>query len=385
MTREFWVKLEVWHNILWSAYKAGVFRALSAQAPAQGVDLQVVQIAATTRDRLALSAHDASLHSYPYELLVDGSYTSVSSWELIKRVAKRTWRSDADLTMLVEISRIEYWVQLLILRLQGRKVAVFCDSTVYDNAQTFGKGLAKRLFFALCGNVFCYGQRAEDYVRSFGIKPQNIFRRNQAAALPADYDAEAIVARRVAAGGETARFVYVGRLSPEKRIGTLIEAFAKALPQMPGAVLRIVGGGPQEAELKALAAALGLGPEEVEFPGGQPLASIFEDYLRATAMVLPSWSEPWGLVVNEALHFGCPVIVSERCGCVPELVEGTASGESFVCEDVDGLAAKLVAAPVRYGDRAAVARAALDLIAPYNADNAAAAILKGALEIQRRG
>jgi len=378
------MRLEIWHNILWSAYKAGVFSALSRQAVALGVELGVVQIATTTQERQALSGVDTSLHQYPYELLFNQSYSAIALRDLVWAVARRTWNSRADLTMLVEISRPEYWVQAVILRLQGRQAAVFCDSTLYDHEQVGLKRLAKRLMFAMCGNVFCYGVRAADYARAYGVSGENIFFRNQAAALPGGYEAGAIPARREAAGGDAPMFLYVGRLSPEKRIDTLIHAFARVLPQMPGAVLRIVGGGPQAEALRALAAELGLGAA-VEFPGGQEREVIFDNYLAATAFVLPSHTEPWGLVVNEALHYGCPVIVSHRCGCVPELVEGSAAGEVFPCDDVAALAAALLAAPARYADRRAVAQAALERIAPFTPENAAAAILAGARVILARG
>lgn len=377
------MKLEIWHNIIWSSYKAGVFNALAEQAREAGVDFRVIQIATTTSERQALSTVDPDLHRYPYELLFDQSYSDIPLGRLMRRIGLRTWRGRADVTMLVEISRPEYWLQALILRLQGRAAAVFCDSTLYDHEQGWLKGLAKRAMFRLCGNVFCYGRRAEEYLRHYGVPAEAIFHRNQAAALPADYDAAAIPDKRAAAATQAPLFVYVGRLSPEKRIDTLIRAFAKALPHLSGARLRIVGGGPQTAELKALAASLGLG-DAVEFPGGQNRDVLFGNYLAATAMVLPSWSEPWGLVVNEALHWGCPVIVSDRCGCVPELVESSDAGETFVCEDVDDLASRLIAAPARYADKAGVARAALARVAPFNPQRAAAAILAGAQEIHAR-
>jgi len=377
------MKLEIWHNIMWSAYKAGVFNALAVQAPARGVDVTVIQIATTSQDREALSQVDTSRHRYPFELLFDTSYSRIPFGDLVSRLAGRVWRTSADLTMLVEISRPEYWVQAMILRLRGRRVAVFCDSTLFDHHQTFWKAVAKRAMFALCGDVFCYGVRAREYALAYGVKPERIFHRNQAAALPDDYDAAGIVARRVAADPGAPLFLYVGRLSAEKRIETLIEAFARVAPQMPGARLRIVGGGPQAEGLKALAASLGV-DGRIEFTGGQRLDQIFEHYLEATAFVLPSWSEPWGLVVNEALHFGCPVIVSHRVGCVPELVEDSAAGEVFACEDAGDLAARLLAAPVRYQDRAGVAQAALARIAPYTPEAAARTILDGVAKIMAR-
>jgi glycosyltransferase involved in cell wall biosynthesis len=61
-------------------------------------------------------------------------------------------------------------------------------------------------------------------------------------------------------------------------------------------------------------------------------------YGLADALVLPSLSEPWGLVVNESLAAGTPVIVSQRCGCVPELVREPAAGFAFDPSDAAALA-----------------------------------------------
>jgi glycosyltransferase involved in cell wall biosynthesis len=59
--------------------------------------------------------------------------------------------------------------------------------------------------------------------------------------------------------------------------------------------------------------------------------------LKATCLILPSIKEPWGLVVNEALAYGCPVIVSEYCGCTPEMVIEGVTGYKFNPLDVNSL------------------------------------------------
>ena len=90
----------------------------------------------------------------------------------------------------------------------------------------------------------------------------------------------------------------------------------------------LVGAGPQQGLLMAHAKALGLG-STVEFTGAMDMEGLAEQYARALCLVLPSTSEPWGLVVNEALHHGCPVLVSESCGCRPELVLDGVTGFAY--------------------------------------------------------
>lgn len=63
-----------------------------------------------------------------------------------------------------------------------------------------------------------------------------------------------------------------------------------------------------------------------------------EAYALADALVLPSETETWGLVVNEALACGMPAVVSSGVGCAPDLIEADATGETYPMGDVDALA-----------------------------------------------
>jgi glycosyltransferase involved in cell wall biosynthesis len=83
------------------------------------------------------------------------------------------------------------------------------------------------------------------------------------------------------------------------------------------------------------------------------------------------------LVVNEALSYGCPVIVSDRCGCVPELVIEGVTGLSYNARDTADLAAKMLAAPMGFADTEKTARDCLALMEAYTPDQAATQILAG--------
>ena len=56
---------------------------------------------------------------------------------------------------------------------------------------------------------------------------------------------------------------------------------------------------------------------------------LFLYYALADCLILPSVSEPWGLVVSEAMASGLPVLVSNRCGCYPDIVDNGKNGFSF--------------------------------------------------------
>lgn len=378
------MKIVVWHNIMWSRYKATVFSALQAICLQRNTTLQVFQIAETADQRSGLSPTDTSWHRYPYELLFKGSYETIPRLSLFWAVARKTWTNDADVTVLAGYDRPEYWIQAIILLLRRKPFACFCDSTVFDNEQKLITGLLKRLFFRWCSGIFCYGARAAEYVKLYGATQDKIIHRCQAAALYEGYSPEAALTRRLELFDPSAppRFVYVGRFSKEKSIDQLMLAFDRVRTTLPAAKLVLVGGGPEEARLRLLCDQMGLN-NHITFAGAKHGTALFEEYLRSTALVLPSFSEPWGLVVNEALSHACPVIVSDRCGCVPELVIDGKTGFSFSWGDINDLEAKMYALATE--DHALrLSRMCLEQIAPFTPENAARSIMDGAIVLAAR-
>jgi len=83
----------------------------------------------------------------------------------------------------------------------------------------------------------------------------------------------------------------------------------------------LLGDGPLRETLNTQLSTLNLN-EHVHLPGFKPYNELPVYYALAKAFVHASTTEQWGLVVNEAVASGLPVIVSDRCGCVPELVNG---------------------------------------------------------------
>lgn len=372
----------VFHNLLWPRYKGEIFSALHQQAGARGLRLGFVQIARTDAERAALSAVDLSSHRYPFRLLFDGAYEAVPTAQRLRRLAAEVWRSPARLVVLPGYHRAEYWAMLAVCLLRGKRRAVFCDSTRYDNPpqglRGRLKGLAKRVFFGACDGFFAYGSRSADYLREFGANPERVFQPCQAAALAPGFEAGQARARRTAArAGAAPRFLYVGRLATEKGLDTLLQAFAQARGALPaGAELVLVGAGPQRDALQAQAAALQLG-DAVRFTGAMDAAGLSQEYARASVLVLPSTREPWGLVANEALHHGCPVIVSEVCGCRPELVRDGVTGLAFDAGNAVVLAQRLQQALHDFADVDATTRACQRLMEQHTPAQAAGRMLAG--------
>lgn len=370
--------ISIYHNILWSKYKGAVFSRLHNLVTKNNSLIYFFQISETDTDRVSLSGVDMSYHTYPYQLMFKGAYGAIPSRRLVTKLFSSVWHSDSNLILLPGYHKPEYWAMLLAAVLKGKKRAVFCDSTIYDQPQRLLKGLLKRLFFSLCDGFFSYGERGSAYLIHYGASPNKVFKRCQAAALPHGYSIDLAFQQRIALApsADSPRFLYVGRLSPEKSLDVLLKAFVQVRQSLPAATLVMVGSGPQQQELADLSRSLGL-DDVVLFAGSMDTAALAIEYAKASCLVLPSFSEPWGLVVNEALSYGCPVVVSHRCGCVPELVEGKPTGFVFEAGNVDELASKLVAVPVTFANVEITARNCLDLISTFSPEAAAEEILNG--------
>jgi glycosyltransferase involved in cell wall biosynthesis len=135
----------------------------------------------------------------------------------------------------------------------------------------------------------------------------------------------------IAAGSEYGEdFVYFGRLAPEKGIGTLIKAAAQS-----GVRVRIVGTGPEEGDLRRLAAQLGA---NVQFTGYLSGQALHEAIASARAVVVPSeWYENAPLSLMEASALARPVI-GANIGGIPELIRERETGFGFISGSVDSLA-----------------------------------------------
>lgn len=162
----------------------------------------------------------------------------------------------------------------------------------------------------LIDGLIAYSSRAARYATGLRASLDVSVVGNAHRPLPA-------VSTRVEPGeyGDGVRLLYVGRLVPEKRVELLVRG-AEVFSTRSGrrVEVAVAGSGPSEASIRSSGhhvAILGhLGPGE-----------LAQELDRATALALPSVFDPWGLVVNEAMEAGTPVLVDERVGCVPDLAD----------------------------------------------------------------
>jgi glycosyltransferase involved in cell wall biosynthesis len=215
--------------------------------------------------------------------------------------------------------------------------------------------------------VVAYGDHVRRFVRGLRGRDDDVFVAPQSVE-PELFAREVAPAevqefRRVHALPEGPLILYVGRLVPEKGVSLLLEAFA-ALRSPP--TLVVIGDGPLARAAERVAGARLLGPlARAELPVA---------YAAAEATVLasvptPRFREPWGLVCNESMHQGTPVIASDAVGAVAGgLVRADVNGLVVPAGDVDALASAIVRLLGDEALRTRLGAAAREAVSAYTYD-----------------
>jgi glycosyltransferase involved in cell wall biosynthesis len=168
--------------------------------------------------------------------------------------------------------------------------------------------------------AFVPGSASREYAKALGMRRVELAPN----AVDASIFGRAAVDR---SGHHGCTFLYVGRLDAEKGLDTLLEAFR----DVPGELL-LVGSGTDEERLRALAG------ERVHFEGPHDRDELVDYYARADVFVLPSRSEPWGMVLNEAAAAALPIVTTEGVGAAHDLVEDGSNGFVVPVDDAAALA-----------------------------------------------
>ena len=200
---------------------------------------------------------------------------------------------------------------------------------------------AKRWFLGAARAVLIPGPVQEEYVRGYvGPDKPVVTLGNPVDTERLRRAARDLLDRRVELRADRGWkpdevvLLFVGRLAPEKALDVLLEATAKA--RGVGAPVRVafVGSDPAEPALRALAERLAV---PADFLGYLHQTGVAELYAATDVLVLPSLSEAWGLVVNEAMEFSLPIVVSDRVGALP-LVKNGENGFVVPAGNVEALA-----------------------------------------------
>ncbi|OOQ57087.1 glycosyltransferase family 4 protein [Mucilaginibacter pedocola] len=159
----------------------------------------------------------------------------------------------------------------------------------------------------------------------------------------------------------TKAIICVARLVPIKNLDGLLKAWQVVEQQNTGYKLIIVGNGPEGDALTQQAAGLKL--QHVEFVDAVDNKQLPVCFARADAFVLPSFSETWGLVVNEAMAAGLPVLLSATVNAANDLLRDAENGYKFNAFDNADIAAKLLQyIALSPGEKAAMGQQSLRII-----------------------
>ena len=159
--------------------------------------------------------------------------------------------------------------------------------------------------------------------------------------------------------------LFAGKLVPLKRPGDIVAAAARLRPGGASPVVLVAGDGPMAGSLAEMASSAGVVLAPLGFCNQSRMPSA---YAAADALVLSSEQETWGLVVNEALACGTPVVVSDAVGCAPEMAAFFGSRAVYPLGDTDALADRLRSVLAGPPSAREIARASAELSLERAAD-----------------
>jgi 1,2-diacylglycerol 3-alpha-glucosyltransferase len=304
-------------------YRIPVFNALARQ---QGVDLHVIFLAET----------DATLRQWPvYKNEIRFSYQVLRSWRM--RAGKRLllfnrglWsalnKANPSVIICGGYNYSASWEALAWARRRGVRFVLWSESNGQDARS--GWELVERLksyFVRECDGFAVPGKTALAYLKSLGASEAEI------VTAPNAVDNDLFANQAAAARAHAAEFrkrlklptrfiLFVGRLVPEKGVFDLLEAYVKLDSGLRSEV-GLVYAGDGVARQELMRQARSVVPGIVCFPGFVNREELAGLYALAEMLVLPTHSDTWGLVVNEAMASGSPIIVSDVAGCAADLVE----------------------------------------------------------------
>lgn len=223
------------------------------------------------------------------------------------------------------------------------------------------------------------GAENRRYLERWGIPPERLFcapygvdnARLRAAASALAPERERLrAAWRIPA--ESCVVLFVGKLVESKHPQFLIDALDHVKENVH---VLVVGDGPDAQSLRSRA--VERRPGRVTFVGFLNQTELPHAYVAADVFALPSPRETWGLVVNEAMNFDLPVIVTEGVGCAADLVEPDRNGYVVAPGDAHALARAIDALARNAGRRAAFGRRSREIVDAYGIDRTADGIVAG--------
>lgn len=322
-------------------------------------------------------------------VLVDRPASELLFFQSLCATLRAFWLHNPDLILTCGYERPETLAAVIWAKLKGRTVFLMLDNQLDDSPRNFFVELVKRYYLRIFDGFVYGGDTHKNYLRHLGV-PQNKEVNGYNCVDNESIWSGVTTARQSSTPLFSANdyFLCVARLIKKKNLPRLIRAYASYVHRMPPAErpwsLVICGDGPEREELQAIAKQCGV-CDKVVFVG---LVSDFSDMLNyyafARALILASHeNEQWGLVVNEAMASGLPVVVSEQCGCASSLVQNFQNGFRFDGNSVEALATHLSWLHDHESDLSAMGVRSREIVSEYSPANFAAKVF-GLYQSRRR-
>ncbi len=315
----------------------------------------------------AWQAHDRKPHIVT--LFQEKAVEDVSPLEYTRKTWQTLGRLQPDILALAGYDRTAMLTAFVWAKINGKIVILMSESKADDQPRPRWKERLKRLLVRHFDAALVGGRSQKEYAVSLGIPPDRVFvgydvvdngHFDRGAAAAQGREAFLRLELRLPAP----YFLTVCRFIEKKNLIRCLSAYRRYrhLHSQTPWDLVLCGSGPLEAKLRDQAADL----PGVYFPGFKQADELPAYYGLAGAFIMPSSHfEQWGLVVNEAMAAGLPVLVSRACGCAPDLVQEGVNGFTFDPYDVEGLAHLMVKMSSGEADLKAMGEASRRIIADW--------------------
>ncbi len=303
-------------------------------------------------------------------LFPQGSWSQVGQLKLAKAVWRELTKQNPSSVLVPGYYNLPALAAALWARIKGRRSILMTESTEEDHNRTWWKELCKsvllKLFFS---HAIAGGKAHRRYLKRLGFPASrtarfydvvnNKFFWNRAQADRVRFRADELSL-------PDHYFLFVGRLAEEKNVNRLVQAYLDYRRDGGSWSLVLVGGGPAEAELRQTASS-SLFAKDIHFEGLRTSNELPPYYAFAGSFILPSFREPWGLVVNEAMASGLPIMVSSACGCAEDLVEDGQNGFLFDPNSTEAISSCLRRMEdLSVAERKAMANRSCEIIAGFS-------------------
>lgn len=252
--------------------------------------------------------------NFEHIYLDDGVYEERDSKKNAFKLAKIIKNMKYKKIVLGGWDSLENWTGWLLSSKEQNAVVI--ESSEFESTNKGIKGLIKKIFVSKISLGFVSGESQSNLLKNVGYKGE--IRKTKGVGI---FNYKKVNVERKKE--EVKKFLYVGRLSPEKNLEQIIRVFNT----MPNLELNIVGYGPLEEKLRKLS------EDNIKFLGKIDNEKLSEVYQENDVFILSSKSEPWGLVVEEALYNGLPLILSNKVGCSTEIMKNNQYGYVYNIED----------------------------------------------------